>query len=276
MNITVTPYEGRNVFVLDNVLTKDECNQLIEQSINTGYSQVAPTGGKQRSWCDVEATEVRKNEKVSYTDAVTANLIWKRIQQHLPKNLEFRAQELGLVGDYLDSKLQGKEWSTSGVCDHLRFVKYHRRDQFLKHMDGTYSRMVVSQPQKSDNIQVYKEQSFLSIVVYLNDSFEGGDTVFFDNNTKKEKFAVKPRTGSVLVMLHENLHEGACVTKGEKFILRSDILFRKKVEQQNAAEAFKEVADAQKKLVKLSKQGVREVPTEWQKFYHPSCKLYTD
>jgi hypothetical protein len=48
--------------------------------------------------------------------------------------------------------------------------------------------------------------------------FEGGDTDFRD-------FRVVPRTGSALLFIHDTWHEGAAVSRGVKYVLRSDVLY---------------------------------------------------
>jgi len=68
-------------------------------------------------------------------------------------------------------------------------------------------------------------------MVYLNDDFEGGRTEF---NLRRHGgvlnddplLVVTPRTGTLLVFTHPILHQGAEVTKGRKYVLRSDVMFR--------------------------------------------------
>jgi hypothetical protein len=38
---------------------------------------------------------------------------------------------------------------------------------------------------------------------------------------------VKPKPGMTLVFQHELWHEGAPVTRGRKYVLRTDVLYRK-------------------------------------------------
>ncbi len=39
--------------------------------------------------------------------------------------------------------------------------------------------------------------------------------------------AVKPECGKALVFFHRQLHEGAAVIRGRKYVLRSDIMYRR-------------------------------------------------
>jgi len=58
-------------------------------------------------------------------------------------------------------------------------------------------------------------------MIYLNDDFEGGETKF-DNVT------IEPKTGTALCFIHEQKHEGCPVVEGLKYVLRTDVMYRKK------------------------------------------------
>lgn len=91
-----------------------------------------------------------------------------------------------------------------GLPRELRFYKYSAGQRFRMHKDG---------PWREDGLV-----SRLSFLVYLNEGFEGGETGFRD-------FAVRPRTGGALVFVHDTWHEGAPVTSGTKYVLRSDVMY---------------------------------------------------
>jgi prolyl 4-hydroxylase len=73
--------------------------------------------------------------------------------------------------------------------------------------------------QDIDFVKSETEKSFFSLLIYLNDNFVGGETIF-------ENAIVKPVAGSALVFPHILLHSGAKVTQGIKYVLRSDIIYR--------------------------------------------------
>jgi hypothetical protein len=56
-------------------------------------------------------------------------------------------------------------------------------------------------------------------MIYLNDNFNGGATTFND-------LVVLPKKGMALVFYHYFEHEGAEVTEGTKYVLRTDIMYR--------------------------------------------------
>ena len=57
-------------------------------------------------------------------------------------------------------------------------------------------------------------------MIYLNEGFEGGETVF------QRFLGVKPACGKALVFFHRQLHEGAPVVSGRKYVLRTDVMYR--------------------------------------------------
>ena len=91
-----------------------------------------------------------------------------------------------------------------GLPRDLRFYAYAPGQRFKMHKDG---------PWREDG-----RVSQLTLLVYLNDGFEGGATDFRD-------FAVVPRTGDALLFVHDTWHEGQAVTRGHKYVLRSDVMY---------------------------------------------------
>ena len=95
--------------------------------------------------------------------------------------------------------------SPCGLPAALRFYKYTAGQRFKMHKDGPWSENGM--------------QSKLTFLVYLNEAFSGGETDFRD-------FKVAPKTGMALLFVHATWHEGCAVTSGEKYVLRSDVLYR--------------------------------------------------
>jgi prolyl 4-hydroxylase len=64
-------------------------------------------------------------------------------------------------------------------------------------------------------------RSLLTLVFYLNDGFAGGDTEFVELGAR-----VTPLRGRALLFQHRVMHRASEVDVGEKFVLRTDILYR--------------------------------------------------
>jgi hypothetical protein len=94
--------------------------------------------------------------------------------------------------------------TAQGLPKDLRFYKYSAGERFKMHKDGAWTERGLT--------------SQLTLLVYLNAGFEGGDTQFRD-------CTVTPQTGDALLFLHDTWHEGTAVTSGVKYVLRSDVLY---------------------------------------------------
>jgi len=106
-----------------------------------------------------------------------------------------------------------------------------------------------------------KTFSAYSVVIYLNDEFEGGETTFFAEDPRikpsrrgntpvfQDRSILKvvarnwPKRGAALVFPHglmegshpNPLHEGSIVRKGSKCIIRTDVMFQNRAEKLNRA-----------------------------------------
>ncbi len=169
------------VYTSPDVLTPAECDELITVTEAEGYTAAPITTMRG----PMLRPDVRNNKRYMVDDPATAARLWAKVEYHIPP----------VVGG----------WRAVGLNERLRFYRYDVGEYFAPHLDGYYQR---------DN----GECSHLTFMIYLNDDFEGGATVF-------SGIGVKPRRGMALVFIHELLHEGAPVTKGRKYVLRSDVMF---------------------------------------------------
>jgi len=79
--------------------------------------------------------------------------------------------------------------------------------------------------------------SRFTFLAYLNDDFEGGCTTFFAADGAQRGLqarSVAPQRGAVLCFPHgvdnplSPVHEGSAVTRGRKYVIRSDVLYFKR------------------------------------------------
>ncbi len=130
----------------------------------------------------------RNNFKISFKNEELAIIMWESLKSF---NLCYE-----------------KEWNSIGINPNFRCYKYNIGQQFNWHTDG---------PKKYSA----KKKSHLSLLLYLNDDFYGGATVF-------QNLEVKPKRGSILLFPHSLLHAGEVLYSGTKYILRTDVIFQKK------------------------------------------------
>jgi len=250
--------EGEDIGIIHHFLSQEECIKLIDRSESTGFKKSPPSGGGHGR---TGREDARNNKYTIITDQNLANSLFKRVKDLVPEDLTFIAKSpyFGSAG--------GSEWKLSGLVERFRVYKYDVDEEYPEHMDGSYKRKIINE--KGENIV---EQSFLTLLIYLNDNFEGGHTRFFpekqhcrflrDIENKIPTVVVKPQEGSALVNIHSILHEGSSVTSGTKYVVRTDILYQRIIPQNQ-------------KLAKFENNLIPTI-TEWEKIFEPSCKMYHD
>ena len=181
------PLIGNKLFLIPNFLSAPECAQFIAQSEESGCEEATITGA---GGVAVISSDVRNNTRLILDDEVLAARFYERAAPLLTQNW------LG--------------WNVLEFNERFRFYRYDVGQTFNRHFDGAFSR--------NDG-----EQSQFTFLIYLNDDFAGGHTNFFDDDGALTH-SVQPRQGTALVFWHPMMHEGATVTKGRKYVLRTDVM----------------------------------------------------
>ncbi|RPE08272.1 oxidoreductase, 2OG-Fe(II) oxygenase [Chitinophaga lutea] len=172
------------LFTISDFMTREECDELIRKSEAIGYEEatVDVGGGEQRM-----IKGVRNNERVLYKDEDYAAFIWERLKEFAP------------AGDH--------DRNACGLNELFRFYKYSPGQRFKMHKDGCFIRDLT-------------EASQYTFLIYLNEGYTGGETVFSSGEV------ICPSTGTALIFYHPLRHEGSLLTEGVKYVLRSDIMYR--------------------------------------------------
>jgi hypothetical protein len=178
------------VFVLRGFLDAEECREQTRITEGEGYTPAGLTVGPDEY---IAVPEVRNNDRVIRDDPALAERLWTRARPHLPAELD--------------------EWQAVSLNERFRYYRYGPGQRFAPHYDGRYDRHA-------------REHSKLTFMVYLNHEFQGGETVFY-NARREELLRVVPATGMGLVFKHAILHEGSSVKQGLKYVLRTDVMYRR-------------------------------------------------
>ena len=133
--------------------------------------------------------DIRDNTRVMLEDPDRALWIWERLLPLFPVGLAVPG------------------WEPVGLNERLRYYRYDPGQFFRPHSDGYFQR---------EN----GERSFLTFLVYLNDDFVGGETCFPGE-------VIQPERGTALLFSHPGRHESQTVEYGRKYVLRSDVMFRR-------------------------------------------------
>jgi hypothetical protein len=186
-------FENHDIFLISNFFTTKECTSLIECSESTGFSSI-----------DYDKT-YRSNDRMMTQSKELTHMVYNRISKSklIPKII---IQE-------------NTQWELTGINPQFRFCRYIPSQHFSKHLDGRFI--------KSEN-----EKSFFTLNIYLNENYENGSTRFYldETDTSLISLSIKPHTGLAVVFNHETksyLHDGEVVTLGKKYLLRTDIMYKK-------------------------------------------------
>ena len=127
-----------------------------------------------------------------------------------------------------------------GINARWRLYRYYPGAVYRPHVDGAWPGSGVVKDGEAEGGEAYAYDAFgdrrsrLTMVVYLNEGFEGGGTTFFTAAAGElgvvEARTVAPRVGAVLVFPHGEgvgslVHEGSALLSGAKYILRTDVLY---------------------------------------------------
>jgi len=167
------------------------------------YTSAADASGFKDSDVGREFTaEMRNNSRLIHFSEALASALWYRMKPLLMHKDIYLMQPMGFCAE--------GRWKPVGVNPCFRISRYQKGEQFAAHRDGMY-------------VNEDGESSVYSLVLYLNDDFEGGELKFFGQATP---YVFKPRAGSAVLFPHDMLHEAAAVTAGTKYVARTEIMFR--------------------------------------------------
>ncbi|KAF2074957.1 hypothetical protein CYY_003742 [Polysphondylium violaceum] len=204
-------------FILDNVLSEQECDLIIESVFNgEHHNSLTSQPVLFRGWSENPDDEYKKiGKRVIRTSKSISKILSHRIESFIVKNKS-------------TSNLNGKQinWGYTGLSHRHRFISYEQGQVFPTHMDGSYN--------KSDN-----ESSFLTCLFFLNSSgsdYSGGVLEFLTEENEQPDQSkpsyevsvisrVEPKKGRVVIFPHKILHQSSQITNGTKYLIRNDIMF---------------------------------------------------
>ncbi|MCI0661328.1 MAG: 2OG-Fe(II) oxygenase [Acidobacteria bacterium] len=186
MSSSLFDYTAPLILTITSVLTSEECSYWIDRIKDEG-TQPAPINTFRGQ---VVSAQVRGNRRVMFDDPGWAEILFDRVRTEAP--LRIHGMQL------------------SGVNERLRCYEYRVGQHFAPHRDGVFVR--------DDN-----EYSCYTYMVYLNEGFAGGETLFF---VEPEKIIV-PKTGMGLLFQHPIIHAGCEVKTGTKYAIRTDLMYRR-------------------------------------------------
>ena len=240
--------------VLGNVLRDEECDALVAATERSGYYSFWHPDGRSGdasasndgagAIASEDANSFRACDTIEVTSDEIAAALWQRMCAEVPMTIDVdvdgRMHERGIEG----------RWVATGINPTLLFVRYGVQDHFSPHTDG-------------HTVVDFNTRSFCSVLVYLNDNEDGGRTRFmraettsaavrtFDgdgsgaaddddanrfirDSAGRFRFpesdvvsAAGVVRGSACIFKQDVPHEGEPVYTGFKYIIRTDIMYRR-------------------------------------------------
>ncbi len=187
-------WRADNIATIAGFLSAAECDDYIALGEATGFEDAPITSSRGM----VMMKDVRNNDRVMIDDPARALALYQR----LADNLAPRFQE---------------KWSPVAFNERLRLYRYDVGQQFDWHRDGYFERP-------------NGERSHFTFMIYLNDDFEGGATSFSDDGFgfgTRGMLRITPARGMALLFHHPIPHRGDPVTAGRKYVLRTDVMYRR-------------------------------------------------
>ena len=162
---------------IDNVLTNEECDYIINQAKNKLYESTVMSIDKNGKYIDV-----KDNARTSSHTFLDNNL---------HKNIIHKAHKL--INKYSKNFINNKQF------EQIQVVRYKPNQEYKEHFD-------ICHPEQSYNDQLdtckedfkrFNSVRYATIIFYLNDGFYGGET-YFPNINKK----IKPKKGKALIFFN--------------------------------------------------------------------------
>jgi hypothetical protein len=174
------------IFTIDNLYTNDE----IEEYLN----YVETSDSKNPTFSNMEF----KNGKIIKQEL--SNLFYSRISSHLPNN-------------YIDRN--STMWKYLEASKFIFYSKLKQDESFMIHTDtgSVYDK-------------INNKYSKYTVLTYLNDSFEGGQTKFYDKMFKN-LVTITPKRNRTLIFDIDLFHSGEQVLSGNKYWIGTELICSK-------------------------------------------------
>lgn len=206
---TCTPIDGvPGAYLVGPLLSPRECTQLIHTTETLGY---APKKSRR------QGPAIRTNERLLFEPPrEVLNAMAARLR---PLLASLPVEQVG-------------QWRLAPGSDFLnarwRMNRYQEGEVFHPHFDTGYE----LSPER---------RSLMSLIVYLNDDFAEGETVFFPDGQRRDhmlpgdtdavEVSIKPQQGMALLFHHfgplNPRHSGRSPLGGVKYIIRSDVFYER-------------------------------------------------
>ncbi|GKY99001.1 hypothetical protein MPSEU_000855800 [Mayamaea pseudoterrestris] len=197
------------VFSIKNFLTSEECDELVKLALTHDMqASTVYSGSLVRHQRDLST----RSSTNTWLERATTDLT-NRIYERAAKVLQI---DQSLLQAPMDDDVHANHHS---IAESLQVVRYKENEEYAPHHDFVY-------PSQKHRMQPTR---FATLLLYLNDNFEGGETRFprATNANFHDGITIEPKKGTAILFYNVlpdgnvddlSQHSGQPVTKGEKFL----------------------------------------------------------
>jgi len=212
---------GAFALVLKNVLTPQECQQIIAKAHEEGFA--------------VDKRTYRHCQHLTLTDTDWKSVMFERIKSFLPQQWDIRRLSRSHNTPDIRNLSRYTNMVMVGLESRVRCLQYNEGHFFQSHIDTYYCK-------ENHDLPSYAwERGVLSFMVYLNDDFVGGTSRFNVQtcpSVRDNKICLgltcaygccrdpPVGRGDVLVFQHDVMHQGSMVVSGTKYVCRGEVAYQ--------------------------------------------------
>lgn len=189
----------RHAHAIASLLSSEESSELCRVIAGIGYRAVVPEISQ-----NLSQTLTRTHKLCLLHDSGLANWLWQRLLQCEPAVIPADMQD------------RESRWVPVGISPCIKFNQYEEGQVFGPHADAVFESLTAD------------ERTFMTVLVYLNEGFDGGHTNFLRSRSGPVVMSVAPVCGNGLVFQHDMLHEATMpIGSPRKMIMQADMLFKR-------------------------------------------------
>ena len=175
------------VFTIENFLTIDECKELIRLGLDQGLTEST-----------LHASPLAKQNRDTSTRSST-NAWLSRATSTLTEKIYKKAARLTKIDENLFQNFHDSSAQHHSIAESLQVVRYKKGEEYTPHHDFI-------SPSINNR---YQPSRFATLLIYLNDVKEGGETRFprAVNDNNSEGLEITPKAGSA-VLFYSSLEDG--------------------------------------------------------------------
>lgn len=268
-----------SAWVVEDLLTKDECDNFISRANDLGISSQVAAG-------DIRH---RNSTTVALDDGELARIVFDRIKDHIPQELTIDKDCTSTNPGISDNEDLHGTWRPYGLNHRWRIVCYPGTGHFGPHRDGDY-------------VKDEHHRSFITVNGYLTDrpTGFGGATRFvkddievrlsehIDGDGASVSIFTTPdedvlhtveadKAGKAVVFLHNLMHDGEPLKEGSppKWLFRSEVMFER--DPDTAPKLSSQEVEARRYLKMAedaeSKGDISGATSFYKKAYRLDCTL---